>query len=311
MLLVGNRYLANAEEKHVPYPEDYNCFDKIEEILKELNAERIKNKDLNQTISNILEEMEDMKKNIITLSEDVATNGENIIRNGEKITDNQSSMLFLKRDIEDLHDEIITVAEDIATTNSSFKVITDNLSTSLSIVSTTLTESFLPLKSLVLDFHSDYFSRYEEEASISADLQRVKMKETNDAGDQVAIETDQLESALANYEDSTFKKQLFAFLQALNGVTAGISKMDPQIAEDAIISATEVDGSIGDVFDGIVDVIRTLSILEDALDYICGGDNDCPDMNGDIVYYISTRWPNALEDVYSLKNFVHIFNDIR
>ena len=310
LLTADVKKLHSSEENHVP-DEDNNCAN-VDEILRELNEERAKNRDLNQTISDILEEMEAMKRDIM--------------RNGEKVTQAQSSVVLLSKDVEELtdevtavQDEIVAVAEDverntesIATTNSSLKIITDNLSTSLSIVSTTLTESFLPLKSLVLGFHTDYLSRYEEEATMSLELQRQKIKETNEAGNQMKYESDQLESDLNHYEDSTFKKQLFAFLQALNGVAAGISMMDPKSAEDAINGAAEDFGEIEDIFEGIVDIIRILSKLEDSLDGISGGDIDdnIPDMNGDIAYYISTRWPNIFEDVHSLKDSINIFIDI-
>ena len=303
LLTADVKKLHSSEENHVP-DEDNNCAN-VDEILRELNEERAKNRDLNQTISDILEEMEAMKRDIM--------------RNGEKVTQAQSSVVLLSKDVEELTDEVVAVAEDverntesIATTNSSLKIITDNLSTSLSIVSTTLTESFLPLKSLVLGFHTDYLSRYEEEATMSLELQRQKIKETNEAGNQMKYESDQLESDLNHYEDSTFKKQLFAFLQALNGVAAGISMMDPKSAEDAINGAAEDFGEIEDIFEGIVDIIRILSKLEDSLDGISGGDIDdnIPDMNGDIAYYISTRWPNIFEDVHSLKDSINIFIDI-
>ena len=50
----------------IPNPkDDDNLFVNVEEILRELYVERAKNRDLNQTISDILEEMEAMKKNII------------------------------------------------------------------------------------------------------------------------------------------------------------------------------------------------------------------------------------------------------
>ena len=71
-----------TEENPAPYSEDRDIAAvNVEEILRELSAERAKNRDLNQTISDILDEMEDMKKNIM--------------RNEEKITDNQSSVFLL------------------------------------------------------------------------------------------------------------------------------------------------------------------------------------------------------------------------
>ena len=94
------RGLPSTEENPAPYPEDGdNASVNVEEILRELSTERAKNRDLNQTISDILEEMEDMKKNIM--------------RNEEKITDNQSSVFLLTRDVEDLQGDVVTVAGDV------------------------------------------------------------------------------------------------------------------------------------------------------------------------------------------------------
>ena len=97
----------SAEENNVPKPEDgdNNCAN-LEGILRDLSAEREKNRDLNQTLSDILERMADMERDII--------------RNGEKITINQASMVLLTKDVEELNeevsgvqDDVITVAEDV------------------------------------------------------------------------------------------------------------------------------------------------------------------------------------------------------
>ena len=60
-----------------------------------LSVERAKSKDLNQTISEILEEMEDIKKNFIRNEEKIKTNSENFIRNEEKITKNSANIATL------------------------------------------------------------------------------------------------------------------------------------------------------------------------------------------------------------------------
>ena len=72
----------------------------IDEILKKLSIERNRNKDLNETISDILERMAAMEKNII--------------RNEEKITDNQSSVVLLTKDVEDLTEEVAGVQDGVA-----------------------------------------------------------------------------------------------------------------------------------------------------------------------------------------------------
>ncbi len=59
----------------------------VEEIMRELSAERKKNRDLNQTISDILDKIADL--------EDV------LIRNEEKITENQRKVLLVELDVEE------------------------------------------------------------------------------------------------------------------------------------------------------------------------------------------------------------------
>ncbi len=93
--------LPSAEENHVQNPEDgVDASVNVEEILRELSAERAKNRDLNQTISDILDRIADMEKNIM--------------RNEEKITENQSSVVLLTKDVEDLQEEVDGVQDDVA-----------------------------------------------------------------------------------------------------------------------------------------------------------------------------------------------------
>ena len=100
LLAADVRKLPSAEENRVPNLEDDDCnCDNVNEILRELSEERVKNRYLNQTISDILEEIEDMKKKIM--------------RNEEKITDNQSSVFLLSRDVDDLQDDVASVTEDV------------------------------------------------------------------------------------------------------------------------------------------------------------------------------------------------------
>ena len=135
--------LLSVEDNHAPVQEEEgNSCASVEEIMRELSAERAKNRDLNQTISDILDRMADMEKDIIsnegkisenqrkvdmvedyvvTVSKDVVKNGENIIRNEEKISQAQSYVVMLTRDVEDLteevagvQDDVVTVAEDVA-----------------------------------------------------------------------------------------------------------------------------------------------------------------------------------------------------
>ena len=78
----------------------------VEEILRELRECRQKNRNLNETIDNILEEMADMK--------------EYIVRNEEKITQVQSSVALMSHDLDKVEDtvernsaQITSVFEDV------------------------------------------------------------------------------------------------------------------------------------------------------------------------------------------------------
>ena len=90
--------LPSAEENLVP--EDGDSVN-VDEILRQLKEERAKNRDLNQTISDILERMSDMERDII--------------RNKEEITQAQSSVVVLSLDVEDLQDEVIAVQDEVVT----------------------------------------------------------------------------------------------------------------------------------------------------------------------------------------------------
>jgi len=98
-ILLDVKKLPSAEENPVPNPEDDDISANVEDLQRELMAERAKNRDLNQTISDILEEMEDMKKNIM--------------RNEEKITDNESSVFLLSRDVDDLQEDVVENSANI------------------------------------------------------------------------------------------------------------------------------------------------------------------------------------------------------
>ena len=101
LLAADAKKLPSTENNYVPKFEDDGIDPvNLEQILRELRTERTKNRDLNQTISDILDEMEDMKKNIM--------------RNGEKITDNQSSVFLLTRDVEEVQEEVDGVQQDVA-----------------------------------------------------------------------------------------------------------------------------------------------------------------------------------------------------
>lgn len=105
LLAADVKKLPSAEESHVP--ED------CEEILRELSEERAKNRDLNQTISDILERMADMERDII--------------RNEEKIDQAQSSVVLLSKDVDDLTDEVVTVAEDVERNSANITIVQDDV----------------------------------------------------------------------------------------------------------------------------------------------------------------------------------------
>ena len=88
------------------FAQDDDISDNVEDLQRELIAERAKNRDLNQTISDILERMEDMEKNIM--------------RNEEKITavqadvgSNQDAITEIQGDVAAVQDDVIVVAADV------------------------------------------------------------------------------------------------------------------------------------------------------------------------------------------------------
>ena len=120
-ILLDVKKFPSAEKNPAPNPEDDDISVNVEDLQRELLAERTKNRDLNQTISDILEEMEDMKKNIM--------------RNEEKITDNESSVFLLTRDVEDLQEhfatvqgEVVSVTADVEKNSANITKVSGDLS---------------------------------------------------------------------------------------------------------------------------------------------------------------------------------------
>jgi len=111
--LLDVKKLPPTEEDPAPNPKDGDISANVEDLQRQLIAEQAKNRDLNQTISDILEEMEDMKKNIM--------------RNEEKIIDNQSSVLLLSRDVDDLTDDVATVQRDVAVVQDDVAAVQDDV----------------------------------------------------------------------------------------------------------------------------------------------------------------------------------------
>ena len=157
-------------------------------------------------------------------------------------------------------------------------------------------------------------SRYSEEAQMSVELQRTKLRETNEAGDQVEYEQGELEKAIDEWKEEQMKKAFFSFLTAIAGCALGIATGNAMAAEMAIGAAAAEYEAITKIFEGIVGIIEALDELQDVLDSLSGvGDIDAniPDINGDLALDMADGWRSALEHSYEMKNMANKFNDIR
>ena len=138
-----------AQVKRLPELNDIDNVNKadVEEILRELSAERAKNRDLNQTISDILDKISNLEDDIETnslritenrsfmmvmsdditditdkvavVAEDVAIVAEETIRNGEKIVENQSSLILLALGVAEVQDDVVNVSSNLSFLNQS------------------------------------------------------------------------------------------------------------------------------------------------------------------------------------------------
>ena len=166
----------------------------------------------------------------------------------------------------------------------------------------------------VVDKFQNEISRYSTEAQMSVELQRGKLRETNEAGDQVEIEKDNLENDIEEWKEEQMRKAFFGFLGAIFGVVIGIATMQPEIAGAAVAGAAMEAGEIAAIFEGIVELLDALKELEDVLDTLSGVgdiDVDIPDINGDLALEMSDGWRAALEKAYEMKNMTSKFSDIR
>ena len=160
----------------------------------------------------------------------------------------------------------------------------------------------------VVDKFKAEIDRYSEEAQMSMELQRQKLKETDEAGEVLEVEQKQLEEDLEEWKRKQMLKALFGFMTAIIGVVVGIATMQPEIAGAAIGAEME------EVFEGIEILIEALEGIEDVLNTISDiGDIDInmPDIDGDLGLYVATNWRGALENAYKMKNMTSKFNDIR
>ena len=103
-----------AKEKSL-HDFDNNDIANVEDILRELNAERAKNMDLNQTISDILDR-------ILIMEDDIVTNR-------ARITENRSFMMLLSDDVTDLTDELAKVQDDVVNVSSTLSSLTEEMVT--------------------------------------------------------------------------------------------------------------------------------------------------------------------------------------
>ena len=150
-ILLDVKKLPSAEENHVPSSEDGDFSGNVEDLQRELIAERAKNRDLNQTISDILERMEEMEKNIM--------------RNEEKITDNQSSVFLLSRDVEENSANITKVFEDVAAVQGDVAAVQEDVEENSALI-TNVIDDVVSLTS------SDQQQEFQIESLTSSDQQQ-------------------------------------------------------------------------------------------------------------------------------------------
>ena len=105
-------FCVYAKEKGL-HDSDNNDIANVEDILRELNAERAKNRDLNQTISDILDR-------ILIMEDDIVTNR-------ARITENRSFMMLLSDDVTVLTDEVAAVEEDVVNVSSTLSSLTEDV----------------------------------------------------------------------------------------------------------------------------------------------------------------------------------------
>ena len=102
-----------------------------DEVLRRLDSCNHRNKDLNDTINDIQEEMEDMKQYIV--------------RNEERITEVSSRVTLMSKDIMDLNDDIDTVStsltETISAVNTSLGTSVDKNSEDISSLSSSVSKN--------------------------------------------------------------------------------------------------------------------------------------------------------------------------
>ena len=163
----------------------------------------------------------------------------------------------------------------------------------------------------VVDGLKNEIDRYSEEATLSMDLQRQKLKELNETGEVLQVAQTNLENDLQKWKEKQMLKALFSFFTAYAGVVIGIATMQPEIAGAAVAGAGM---EMEQVFEGITSILAALKGIKDITDTIEGmGDVnvDMPDINGNMSLYVANSWRGALDNAYAMKNMTSVFNDIK
>jgi len=183
--------IPSADENPVPNLEDdgRNC-NNVEQILAELNAERAKNRDLNHTISDILDRMADMEKNIM--------------RNEEKITDNQSSVVLLSHDVQDLQEEVDGVTEDVERNSADITKVFEDVSA----VQDDVTEVFEDVVSLTSSFQQQTIQI--ESLTSSDQLQASQIQSLGTRGEWCSIRKNDLGPAWTTIGTITYDRLTFS-----------------------------------------------------------------------------------------------------
>ena len=193
-----------AQVKRLPELNDIDNVNKadVEEILRELSAERAKNRDLNQTISDILDKISNLEDDIETnslritenrsfmmvmsdditditdkvavVAEDVATVAEETIRNGEKIVENQSSLILLALGVAEVQDDVVNVSSNLSFLNQSISdvnFISERNSESIADVNSTGVRNSAMITNLTEDIRTLNTSDQQQETRIEQNIQ--------------------------------------------------------------------------------------------------------------------------------------------
>ena len=196
-----------AQVKRLPELNDIANVNKadVEEILRELSAERVKSRDLNQTISDILDKISNLEDDIETnslritenrsfmmvmsdditditdkvavVAEDVATVAEETIRNGEKIVENQSSLILLALGVAEVQDDVVNVSSNLNVLNQSISdvnSISERNSESIADVNSTGVRNSAMITNLTEDIMTLNTSDQQQETRIEQSIQRLE-----------------------------------------------------------------------------------------------------------------------------------------